>query len=196
MKLSDRHIKEYLRNGSIKIIPEPDLLVQLGPISIDLRLDYSFSVFNYNSHPYIDTLSNTEELFKQIEVGPDDAFILQPNAFAIASTIEYLELADNIVSELHGRSSIARLGIIVHGTASLFDPGWSGKVVLELHNVGPMAIKLYPGMRICALTFELISSNVEIPYRDKSDGKYIGQQGPIGSRIYLDKNGFKSKEQK
>jgi dCTP deaminase len=194
MKLSDRHIRKYLEDGKIKITPAPDLSVQLGTISIDLRLDNKFSVFNYTTHPYIDTRSNTEDYIKEIIIGEEESFILQPGAFAIASTMEWVELADDVVAELHGRSSIARLGIIVHGTASLFDPGWSGKVVLELHNVGPMPIKLYPAMRICALTFEQVSSSVDVPYKEKVNGKYVGQQGPVGSRIYMDKNGTSNKE--
>lgn len=193
MKLSDRHIRKFLEQGKISITPQPDLSLQLGTISIDLRLDNVFTVFNYNSHPYIDTMVNTEEHLKQIAVENGDGFILQPRAFAIASTIEWLELGDDIVAELHGRSSIARLGIIVHGTSSLFDPGWSGKVVLELHNVGPMPIKLYPEMRICALTFEQVSSPVNVPYRERQNSKYVDQDGPVGSRIHLDKNGFLDK---
>ena len=189
MKLSDRHIRQYLEQGKIRIDPAPDLDVQLGTISIDLRLGDSFSVFDSNAHSYIDPLLNPEEYLKQVTVAPGGAFILQSGAFAIASTIEWLELADDVVAELHGRSSIARLGIIVHGTSSLFDPGWSGRVVLELHNVGPMPIKLYPGMRICALTFEQASSPVDVPYRLKKDGKYAGQQGPVASRIHLDEDG-------
>lgn len=186
MKLSDRHIKECLQNGQICINPAPDLATQMGSISIDLRLDDTFSVFDSNNHSFIDPLHNPENYLKLVKVSPGNSFTLQSKAFAIASTIEWLELADDIVAELHGRSSIARLGIIVHGTSSLFDPGWSGKVVLELHNVGPMPIKLYPGMRICALTFERVSSKVDVPYRLKRDNKYAGQQGPVASRIHLD----------
>jgi dCTP deaminase len=189
MKLSDRHIKQYIEEGKIKITPPPNISVQLGAISIDLRLGHAFSVCDDNNHAYVDTKSNTEEHLKQVLVEPGGHFVLQPGRFAIASTIEWLELADDVVAELHGRSSIARLGIIVHGTASLFDPGWVGNVVLELHNIGPLPIILYPGMRICALTFEQVSSKVDVPYREKLNGKYVGQQGPVGSRIYLDKNG-------
>lgn len=186
MKLSDRHIKEYLQNGKVRIEPEPDLSVQLGAISLDLRLGSTFSIFDSNNHSYIDPLHNPEIYLKQIHIAPGRSFTLQVGAFAIASTIEWVELADDVVAELHGRSSVARLGIIVHGTSSLFDPGWSGKVVLELHNVGPMPIKLYPGMRICALTFEKVSSPVDVPYRLKQHNKYAGQDGPVASRIHMD----------
>lgn len=186
MKLSDRDIKQYLAQGKICVRPEPDLGVQLGAISLDLRLSNNFSIFDANSHSFIDPAMDPEIYLRHVEVPEGQSFTLQSGAFAIASTLEWLELADDVVAELHGRSSIARLGIIVHGTSSLFDPGWTGRVVLELHNVGPMPIKLHPGMRICALTFEQVSSPVEVPYRLKKHNKYAGQEGPVGSRIHLD----------
>ena len=185
MILSDVHILEALEAGRIAITPSPDLAVQLGSVSIDFRLGTTFMVFEHSRHSFIDPRSpqSIGEAMRTIEVGEDEAFIMQPGDFALASTMETLELADDLLGRLEGRSSIARLGITVHSTAAVFEPGWIGTATMELSNLGRMAVALYPGMRICAFSFEQVSSPVRVPYRDKFNNKYAGQVTPRASQL-------------
>ena len=121
---------------------------------------------------------------RTIEVQPGEPFILQPREFALADhATKSLELDDDVLGRLEGRSSLGRIGIIVHGTAGLFDPGWTGKATLELSNLGRMAVALYPGMRICSFTFEQLSSPSSMPYSKKPGNKYAGQLHPLASRL-------------
>jgi dCTP deaminase len=188
MILSDRDIKKAIEAGKIVIKPEVDFSTQLGSCSVDFRLGNTFRVFDYSVHPYIDLKSDrpTSEYMREVVLEDGQPFIMQPRGFALASTMEWVELADDIAGRLEGRSSLARLGIIVHSTAGLFDPGWSGNIVVELGNLGVMPVALYPGMRICTLTFEQLSSPVDVPYRKKPGNKYSGQSGPIASKIAHD----------
>jgi dCTP deaminase len=101
--------------------------------------------------------------------------------------MEWFSLPDNLLARLEGRSSLGRLGIVVHSTASIFEPGWRGVVVMELGNLGRMPVALYPGMRVCALTFEELSSDVETPYYKKKSAKYVDQTEPVESKIGEDK---------
>jgi dCTP deaminase len=185
MILSDRDIVTALRAGRIKIDPEPDLATQLGSVSIDFRLGTTFMVFEHSRHSFIDPRrpQSIGEAMRTIEVAEDEPFIMQPGDFALASTIESLELADDLLGRLEGRSSIARLGITVHSTAAVFEPGWVGTATMELSNLGRMAVALYPGMRICAFSFEEVSSPVMTPYRKKAGNKYAGQQTPRPSQL-------------
>jgi dCTP deaminase len=185
MILSDRDIKRALVEGRIRIDPAPDLDAQLGSVSIDFRLGTTFMVFEHSRHSFIDPRQpqSIGDAMRTIEVAPDEPFIMQPGDFALASTIERLELPDDLLGRLEGRSSIARLGITVHSTAAVFEPGWIGTATMELSNLGRMAVALYPGMRICAFSFEEVSSPVEIPYRRKQGNKYAGQVTPKASLL-------------
>ncbi|HEY8447461.1 MAG TPA: dCTP deaminase [Thermomicrobiales bacterium] len=185
MLLSDRDIVEALKTGRIKIDPPPDLETQLGSVSIDFRLGRTFMVFEHSRHSYIDPRQphSIGDAMRTIVVDEDEPFIMQPGDFALASTIESLELPDDLVGRLEGRSSIARLGITVHSTAAVFEPGWVGTATMELSNLGRMAVALYPGMRICAFSFETVSSPVMTPYRLKRNAKYAGQQTPRPSLL-------------
>jgi dCTP deaminase len=185
MILSDRDIKKALKDGRIKITPKPDFATQLGSCSIDLHLDNKFRVFQNSNYPYIDLKGpiDTDKIMAQRVVPKGEAFIMQPGDFALVTTVETLEIADDLLGRIEGRSSLGRLGIIVHGTASIFDPGWIGKPTMELGNLGTMPIALYPGMRICAFTFEEVSSPVEVPYRKKKGNKYAGQKDPLASKL-------------
>lgn len=185
MIFSDRDIKRLLAEGRVKIDPAPDLSAQLGSCSLDLRLSAEFSVFEYNRHPYIDVRdpSQSRDVMKTLTVPNDQPFVLHPNAFVLAITMESVELPDDIVARLEGRSSLGRLGIIVHATASVIDPGWRGRIVLELANHGQMPVALYPGMRVCSITLEPLSSPVEVPYWQKAEAKYRNQQQPLASKI-------------
>ena len=185
MTLSDRDIERYLAEGLIKLTPAPDLQSQLGSCSIDCRLGNTFRVFEHSRQPYLDPRrpGTLEEAMRKIVVPDGEAFIMQPGDFALASTVEVLELPDDLLARLEGRSSLGRLGIIVHSTAAVFEPGWRGSATMELGNLGRMAVALYPGMRVCSFTFEQLSSPARVPYRLKANAKYLGQVEPEASRL-------------
>lgn len=184
MVLSDVDIRRYIESGKIRISPElaPD---QIGSCSVDFRLGSTFSVFEHSRHAFIDPRDRKgiNDMMRSVDVIDGDPFILQPREFALAITQETLELDDDVLGRLEGRSSLGRIGIIVHGTAGLFDPGWSGKATLELSNLSIMPVALYPGMRICSFTFEQLSTPSSMPYRNKPGNKYAGQTGPLASRL-------------
>jgi dCTP deaminase len=184
MVLSDVDIRRYIESGKIRIAPElpPE---QYGSCSVDFRLGNEFSVFEHSRHAFIDVRERgaIQDLMRTIRVENGQPFILQPREFALAITEESLELDDDVLGRLEGRSSLGRIGIIVHGTAGLFDPGWRGKATLELSNLGIMPVALYPGMRICSFTFEQLSSPVSVPYYKKASNKYAGQTQPLASRL-------------
>ena len=190
MVLSDRDIRRYIAAGKIRIDPPIDFAVQLGPCSVDLTLGNTFAAFEYSRLPYIDTRrpADRQGIMREITVADDEPFVLQPGELVLASTRERLELDDDLLARLEGRSSLARLGIIVHGTAGVFDPGWRGKAVLELGNLGRMAVALYPGMRICSFTFEPLSSPSEQPYWRRAASKYTDQAGTQPSRLWSDRD--------
>jgi dCTP deaminase len=191
MVLSDRDIRIAIETGRIKIDPMPDLDSQLGSVSIDFRLGQTFMVFEHSRHSFIDPRKpqSIGDAMRTIVVGEDESFIMQPGDFALASTVESLELPDDLLGRLEGRSSIARLGITVHSTAAVFEPGWVGTATMELSNLGRMAVALYPGMRICAFSFETLSSPVTTPYRLKRNAKYVGQQTPRASLLSEESQG-------
>lgn len=185
MVLSDRDIKKLLTDGTVKISPEPDFAEALGSCSIDLRLGNAFRVFDHSRFPYFDPRSRelSADVTSEVKVSENEPFILQPGDFVLATTVESFELPDNLLARLEGRSSLGRLGIVVHSTASIFEPGWRGKVVMEMGNMGRMPVALYPGMRVCALTFEELSSPAQVPYYRKRGAKYINQKSPLESKI-------------
>lgn len=187
MVLSDRDIKKYIEEGMIKFNPSVDLSAQLGSCSVDLRLGYKFRIFEHSRFAYIDPQNpKSEDVTKEVIVASKEPFILQPGDFVLATTIESFTLPDDLLARLEGRSSLGRLGIVVHSTASIFEPGFSGTVVMELGNQGRMPVALYPGMRVCALTFEKLSSPAQIPYSKKKTAKYMGQSFPEPSKISQD----------
>jgi len=184
MVLSDKDLKTALQSGKIKITPEPDLSLQLGSCSIDLRLGNAFRIFESGVHGVIDPRKSVaSEFTKEIIVEEGNPFIMQPGDFALGTTVEDVEIPDDLVGSLEGRSSIGRLGIIVHSTAATIDAGWRGHITLELANMGKLPVALYPDMRICSLSFEQLSSPAEIPYYKKKSAKYLDQKGPGESKI-------------
>jgi dCTP deaminase len=185
MILADREIRQALTEGRIKIDPAPDFETQLGSCSIDFRLGNTFMVFEHSRFSYIDPRQpqSIGEAMRTIVVPDGEAFIMQAGDFALASTMETLELPPDLLGRLEGRSSIARLGITVHSTAAVFEPGWLGTATMELSNLGRMAVALYPGMRICSFTFEQLTSPVLVPYRKKQGNKYAGQIEPRPSGL-------------
>jgi dCTP deaminase len=184
MVLSDADIKVYLEQGKIRIDP-PLPPEQYGSCSVDFRLGNEFSIFEHSRHAYIDLRDKNaiQSIMRTIIVPDGEPFILQPREFALAITEESLELDADVLGRLEGRSSLGRIGIIVHGTAGLFDPGWRGKATLELSNLGIMPVALYPGMRICSFTFEQLSSPTTTPYYKKAGNKYAGQTSPLASKL-------------
>ena len=166
MILSDRDIRKYIREGEIKIEPEPDFGESLGSCSIDLRLGYA------SQNP------KSEIRNPKINV-KSQKLILKPGGFALGTTLEYVELPDNLCGMLHGRSSLGRKGLMIHSTAPLVDAGFRGKIVLELFNSGSKEIELTIGERVCALSFEKLSSPAEVPYYKKSGAKFAGQDEKI-----------------
>jgi len=189
MVLSDRDIKKFLKTKKIVITPAPDLSSQLGSNSLDLRLGRSFRVFEHSKFAFIDPFdkTSTTEVTREITIGDNERFIIQPGDFVLGTTIEYVEIPDDLVGNLEGRSSIGRLGVIIHSTAASVECGYKGRITLELANMGKMPVALYSGMRICSLSFSQLSSPAEVPYNKKKSAKYIKQKGPGESKIHEEK---------
>lgn len=188
MILSDRDIEKALKNGRIAITPRIKPKVQLGSCSVDLRLGTQFRVFNQSKLAYIDPTNPklATDMMREIILKKNEPFILQPGDFVLATTIESICISDDLIGRLEGRSSLGRLGIVVHSTASIFEPGWNGVVVMELGNLGRMPVALIPGMRICSMTFEELTTPARVPYSRKKNAKYIGQKTALASRISQD----------
>jgi dCTP deaminase len=186
MILSDRDLKKALASGNIVIKPAIDLETQLGSCSIDLRLGNVFRVFEHSKNPYIDPSKKdySNEITREVDVKNGKQFIMQPGDFVLAATFERITIGPNLLGRLEGRSSLGRLGIVVHSTASVFEPGWDGNAVLELGNLGRMAVALTPRMRICAMSFEQLTSPAEVPYNRKKTAKYRIQHGPQESKYH------------
>ena len=193
MRLSDRDLKNYLSEGIIKMSPSPDLSSIKG-VSVDLRLGHSFRVYSGHVAPYVDLSATKDQLNKTIDsvmgkeitISDDELFFLHPGELVLAVTHECVQLPDTLVGWLDGRSSLARLGLMVHVTAHRIDPGWEGQIVLEFYNNGKLPLALKTLMPICALSFEQLSSPAGRPYNKRSDAKYHKQQGPIASLIAKD----------
>ncbi len=188
MILSDKDIKKAIASKQIIISPTPDFKTQLGTCSVDLRLGNVFRVFDYSKHSFLDPAKKdySNEITKKVVLKKGEDFVMQPGDFVLAVTFERVKIPDNMMGRLEGRSSLGRLGIVVHSTASIFDAGWDGKCVLELGNLGRMAVKLTPGMRICAMSFEQLTSNAEVPYTKKRNAKYKIQEEPLESKYHQD----------
>lgn len=184
--LPDWIIIKYLESGQIKIDPlQKDWRKNVDQVSIDFHLGGNLKLFRGGTYRFVDTRKGLpENAMEEVNLLDGDPFILEPGAFAIASTKEALRLPDDIVGRLEGKSSLARLGILVHSTAARFDPGWNGAPVLELGNLGPKPAILYCGMPICAFTFEKIASSVSMPYEGSRSDRYSGSRGAVVSAIH------------
>ena len=185
MVLSDRDIRAAIASGRIVIDPFDPTCVQ--PASVYIRLDRFFRVFRSSKHPYIDLAKPLDGLTELVEVKDGEQFILHPGEFVLGSTRERLRLANDLVSRVEGKSSLGRLGLLIHSTAGFVDPAWDGHITLELSNVNTLPITLYPGMRIGQLSFFPLTSPAERPYGSPELGSsYQGQTGPTPSRYKLD----------
>jgi dCTP deaminase len=189
MILSDKDLKRVLNSKELLISPYPDLSTQLGSCSIDLRLGKRFRVFEYSRYAFIDPFKKEigDEITREIVVKDKDPFIIHPGDFVLGVTVEHIEVPDNLTGRLEGRSSIGRLGIIIHSTAANIECGFRGNITLEIANMGKLPVALYPGMRICSVSFEELSSPAETPYYKKRNAKYVGQKGPGESLIHEEK---------
>ena len=183
MLLSDRDLRAELEAGRVGLDPYDPGMVQ--PSSVDVRLDRYFRVFENHRYPHIDPAEEQPDLTRLVEGTSDEAFILHPGEFVLASTYEVVTLPDDIAGRLEGKSSLGRLGLLTHSTAGFIDPGFSGHVTLELSNVATLPIKLWPGMKIGQLCLFRLSSPAEHPYGSSVYGsRYQGQRGPTPSRSF------------
>jgi dCTP deaminase len=183
--LSDRDIRAEIAAGRIVIDPYIPEAVQ--PSSVDLHLDRRFRVFRNSRYPFIDVRSDQPELTELVEIDGDEPFILHPGEFVLGSTFERVELPNDLVARLEGKSSLGRLGLLIHSTAGYVDPGWEGNLTLELSNVANLPITLYDGMKIGQISFQRLSSPVEVGYGDARIGsKYRGQRDPTASLYHRD----------
>lgn len=193
MRLSDADIEQRIERGSIAIEPAPTP-ESIAGISVDLRLDHRFRVFSNNSVTHLDLSGDRTQLerdidrtmSKEIEIAPDDALYIHPGELILGVTLESVTIPDDLVGWLDGRSSLARLGLMVHVTAGRIDPGWHGQIVLEFYNNGKLPLALRPGMVICAMSFETLSSPAKRPYNKRTNAKYHDQKGAVFSRISKD----------
>jgi dCTP deaminase len=181
--LSDRTIRRLLAEGRIEIDPLDEGLIQ--PSSVDVRVDRYFRVFHNARYPFIDVKEPQDDLTELVEVEEGTPFILHPGEFVLGSTLERIHLPDDLVARLEGKSSLGRLGLLIHSTAGFIDPGWDGHVTLELSNVANLPITIYHGMKIGQLSFVQMTEPAETPYGEGAIGsKYQGQRGPTPSRYW------------
>ena len=183
MILSDRTIREELAAGRIVIEPLDESCIQ--PASVDLHVDRYFRVFLNHTMRVIDVKEDQENLTQLVEMPEDEPFILHPGEFVLGSTLERVALPNDLVARLEGKSSLGRLGLLIHSTAGYVDPGWDGYLTLELSNVANLPITLYPGMKIGQISFFRLTTEAETPYGG-AGSKYQGQRGPTASRFFED----------
>lgn len=184
MLLSDRDLRAEIEGGRVALEPFDAGMIQ--PSSIDVRLDRLFRTFENHKYPHIDPATEQPDLTRLVETAPDEAFVLHPGEFVLASTYEVITLPDDIAGRLEGKSSLGRLGLLTHSTAGFIDPGFSGHVTLELSNVATLPIMLWPGMKIGQLCLFRLSSPAEHPYGSSVYGsRYQGQRGPTPSKSWM-----------
>ena len=187
MVLSDRTIREEIESGRIVIDPFEASNVQ--PSSVDVRVDRQFRVFQNHRRGIIDVREKMEDLTELVTTEGDEPFILHPGEFVLGQTLERVTLPDDLVARLEGKSSLGRLGLLIHSTAGFVDSGFSGNLTLELSNVANLPITIYHGMPIGQLSFMRMDGPVERPYGSGEAGsKYQGQAEPTPSRFYLNFN--------
>ncbi len=187
--LSDRSLREQLESGRIVIDPLEDALIQ--PSSIDVRISNLFRVFRNHTRGVIDVKHDLQNLTELIEIPADDdgvgtdPFMLHPGEFVLGSTYERIGVPDDLVGRIEGKSSLGRLGLLIHSTAGFIDAGFDGHITLELANVASLPITLYPGMRIGQVSFMQMTGPADHPYGSVAQGsKYQGQRGPTPSRYF------------
>ena len=182
MVLSDRTIKQMLEEGRIVVDPLGENCIQ--PASIDVHLDRQLLVFRNSRRPYIDVREEMSDLTEMVTIDDDRAFMLHPGEFVLGSTLEHIELPDDLVARLEGKSSLGRVGLLIHSTAGYVDPGWKGHLTLELSNVANLPITLYQGMKIGQISYAQPSTAADRPYGSPGPGsKYQGQLQPTARKV-------------
>lgn len=186
MVLSDRDIRRYMDEDRIVVRPRDDSCIQ--PASVDIHLDNVVRVFRHWQAPhYIDVRNSLEGLTELVHIKQGTNFSLAPQQFVLGSTEEHIEVPIDLMARLEGKSSLGRIGLLIHSTAGYIDPGWKGKLTLELYNVSSMPILLYGGMKISQISFHKLTSPAERPYGSRELGsKYQNQSGPTPTRFYLE----------
>jgi len=193
MILSDQDIRAYIESGLIGVEADYDVLGDIQPASLDVRLGTIFKVYDHTKNAYLDPRNPQDTIStRTIEVSNDEPFIVQPGEFVLGATSCKIKVPNNLTVRVEGRSSLGRLGIIVHSTAGFIDPGFEGTITLEISNINRLPIALYPGMRIGQFAFEKMSSPAAIPYGSERGSKYKGQVDPLESHIFQDKEFIKN----
>ncbi|MXW42614.1 MAG: dCTP deaminase [Acidimicrobiia bacterium] len=183
MILSDASIREQLAAGRIQIEPLDTEAIQ--PSSVDLRIDRHFLVFRNHTEGLIDVKKQLDSLTEPVEIEPDGLFILHPGEFVLGATLERVQVPEDLVARLEGKSSLGRLGLLIHSTAGFVDAGWNGHLTLELSNVATLPITLYPGMKIGQISFISMTTPADNPYGSvATKSKYQDQAGPVPSRYF------------
>jgi dCTP deaminase len=181
--LSDTTLREQLAAGRIIIEPFDDGCVQ--PSSIDVKIGGLFRVFRNHTARVIDVKEDMSTLTELVEIDDDGVFMLHPGEFVLGSTLERVVVPDDMVARIDGKSSLGRLGLIIHSTAGFIDPGFDGHITLELTNIATLPITLYPNMKVGKVSFMMMTSAAERPYgKGASGSKYFGQRGPTPSRYF------------
>jgi dCTP deaminase len=185
MVLSDRTIREALSEG--RIVIDPVDFRDIQPSSVDLHLGADFQVFRNSRYPYIDPGRDQAGLTEVVAASTEEPFVLHPGEFALGTTVELIALPDDVVGRLEGKSSLGRLGLLIHSTAGYVDPGWEGRLTLELSNVANLPIVLTPGMKIGQISFSQMTTPVDRPYGHPELGsRYQGQDRATPSKMHLD----------
>jgi len=186
MVLSDHTIRQFVASGRIRIEPFDPADVQ--PSSVDLHLGSDFQVFRNSRYPYIDPSREQSGLTERVDASPEEPFVLHPGEFVLGTTSERITLPDDVVARLEGKSSLGRLGLLIHSTAGYVDPGWDGRLTLELSNVANLPIVLTPGMKIGQISFAQMTTPVDRPYGSSGLGsKYQGQTEATPSKAHLNR---------
>lgn len=181
--LSDRSLREALEAGRIEVEPLGDNAIQ--PSSIDLRLAPQFRIFRNHTRGLIDVKEDLSDLTEMVEMPGEEPFILHPGEFVLGSTLERVKVPNDLVARIEGKSSLGRLGLLIHSTAGFVDAGWNGQLTLELSNVASLPITLYPGMKIGQMSFMQMTTEADNPYGSgEVRSKYQDQVGPVASRYW------------
>ena len=189
MILSDKDIRAAIAAGTIEVTSKDGQHGKvIGPSSYDIRLGKFFKIYKHAHLAVLDPVKSEsfEGVTETVEIVDGEPFIVQPGEFVLGATMEKVKLPDNIVARVEGRSSLGRLGIIIHSTAGFIDPGFEGTITLEITNINRMPVALYPGMRIGQFAFETMTSAAEVPYNKKTCSKYMNQCLPEESRVTMD----------
>jgi len=184
MILPDHEIRALLKEGTLKIEPLGDPGKQIRSAGVDLRLGNEFRLFRASATPYIDIRNKPENYTELVRIEDDTPFIIHPQEFVLGGIKEYIRMPSSLMGSVDGRSSLGRLGVVIHATSSSINPGWEGRFVLEITNIGKMPVALYPGHRIAKLTLHKLSSEPEASYSERKDTKYHAQEGVGETKIH------------